>query len=95
MQKPEYLCLTLPDAEATKEAERADSLSERPRSTTFRARLNLLSGRLGQIGSTGLLSRTTVLHCGFEIAYAVNSVVALTGTVRCKTFRNKRRMRSG
>ena len=29
MQKPEYLCLTLPEAEATKEAERADSLSER------------------------------------------------------------------
>ena len=33
MQKPEYLCLTLPEAEA-KEAERAASLSERPRSMT-------------------------------------------------------------
>ena len=55
MQKPEYLCLTLSDAETTKEAERADS--PRPRSTTFRARLNLLSGSLdkfvAQVGEVG------------------------------------------
>jgi hypothetical protein len=41
------------------------------------------------ICNTGRRSRTTVLHGGFETAYAVKSVVARTRTVRCKTFRNK------
>ena len=56
----------------------------------MRNQLNpLLGRRLGQFCSPGLLSRTAVLHCGFEIPYPGGLEIAALRTVRCKTFRNE------